>query len=201
MADLSKAVGRVVTGFSKPYVAKYEANADGTIKYSDARVLARGVSVSLETESSDSNIFYADNITAEEVSGEFTGGTVTLTVDGLLADAERMIMGVSNTSDDGWTTYDDTQNQPFVGIGYIVRYMSGNVVSYVPNILVKCKFAQITEEAQTQEEDIDWQTHELEATISRGDDTNHSWRKFGKEYATEAEAETALKAALASAEG
>ena len=50
------AVGRVCTGFSLPYIAKYAATG-GTITYSDVQKLARGVSVSIEPESSDSNNF------------------------------------------------------------------------------------------------------------------------------------------------
>lgn len=192
----SAAAGRVVTGFSKPYVAKYNVSSEGVISYTNGMVLARGVSVSLDTESSDSNIFYADNTMAEEISGEFTGGTCTLTVDGLLMSAEKMIMGLPEADETGWSTYDDRQTQVFVGIGYIVRYMSGNVVSYVPNILVKGKFDQIKEEAQTQGEEIDWQSKELSAELFRADDANHSWRKIGAEYETEALAEAALKTAL-----
>ena len=36
--------GRIITGFSKPYVAKY-AESSGTVTYSDGMVLARGVEV------------------------------------------------------------------------------------------------------------------------------------------------------------
>ena len=71
------AAGKVCTGFSKPYVAKYAA-AGGTVTYSDAQVLARGVEVSLEVESGDANNFYADNIAAETIAGAFTSGTLTL---------------------------------------------------------------------------------------------------------------------------
>ena len=80
------AAGRVCTGFSLPYVAKYAASG-GTITYSDGQKLARGVSVSIEPESSDDNNFYADNILAESAGTTFTGGDLNLTVDGLLAAA------------------------------------------------------------------------------------------------------------------
>lgn len=189
------AAGRVITGFSKPYVAKYTAT-DGAITYSSARVLARGVSVSVEPETSDSNTFYADNQAAETDAGTFTGGTATLTVDGLLADAETFIMGLPEAGTDGWSAYNDKQDIPYVGIGYIVRYMSDGKTTYVPTVLVKTKFQNKSDSANTQEDSIDWQTQELTANIFRGDDADHSWKYIGKDYDTEAEAEAALKTKL-----
>lgn len=53
--------GRVLTGFSKPYVAEYSASGN-TVTYKSGMILARGVSVSLSVEASDDNIFYADNV-------------------------------------------------------------------------------------------------------------------------------------------
>ena len=60
------AYGKVVTGFSKPYVANY-ANNEGVVSYSNPTRLARGVEVSIEPEVSDASNFYADNIVAETV--------------------------------------------------------------------------------------------------------------------------------------
>ena len=95
------ATGKVSTGFSKPYVAKY-VNNNGTVSYTDAQILARGVEVSLEVESGDPNNFYADNVVAETVAGTFANGTLTLTVDGLLQDAEAMILGLDEAGADGF---------------------------------------------------------------------------------------------------
>lgn len=187
--------GKVCTGFSKPWVAKYSANA-GTVSYSDAQILARGVDVNIEPESSDDNNFYADNQLAESASGIFTGGTVTLTVDGLLTAAERFIMGLPVAGSDDFIAYGDDQIVPYVGLGFIARYMSDNVTTFVPTVLAKVKFNEISTSAATQEDEIDWQTQELEAVILRGDDSNHTWKYIGKDYSTEEEAETALKAKL-----
>lgn len=188
------AAGKVTIGFSKPYVALYDTSAG---KYSDAQILARGVSVSAEIESSDENIFYADNQAAESDSGRFTGGTVTLTVDGLQTAAEKLIMGLPTAGADGWMAYDDDQAIPYVGIGFVVRYMSDGVESYTPFVFAKCKFNQIAIDASTMEDEIDWQTQELEATIMRGDDAKHTWKWVGASVPTEAEAVTALQAKLA----
>ena len=187
--------GKVATGFSHPYVAKYAANA-GAITFSDAMELARGVSVSVQPTTSDANKFFANNQEAESGPNRFTGGTATLTVDGLLVAAERFIMGLPAAGEDGWTTYGDSADTPFVAIGYIARFMCGGVESFTPTILVKTKFQQINSDYATQEEEIDWQTQELTADLFRGDDLNHSWKYLGGDFETEAAALTALRTKL-----
>ena len=188
------AAGKVCTGFSKPYVALYSA-AGGTVTYTSGQKLARGVNVTITPESGDDNKFYADNILAESANTTFTGGDLALTVDGLLATAEKLIMGLP-TASGGWMTYDDDQAVPYVGIGFIARYQSDGVVSYTPIVLAKCMFNQIPTSAATQEENVDFQTQDLSAKIFRGDDAKHSWKFVGDDEDTETAAEAALKTKL-----
>lgn len=188
------AAGRVTTGFSLPYVALYAASG-GSITYSSGTQLARGVDVTISPESSDDNNFYADNILAESDNGRFTGGTVTLTVDGLLTTTKKLIFGLPAETG-GWTAYGDEMSVPYVGIGFIARTQSDGVVSYVPTVLAKCKFNQPEDAAATQEDEIDWQTQSLSALVMRSDDANHNWKFEGQGYSTESAAETALKAKL-----
>lgn len=199
------AAGKVCTGFSKPYVAKY-TNAGNVVTYSGAMVLARGVSVSMSLNTSDDNIFYADNVSAETAAAVFSDGTATLTVDGLLAAAEKFILGLPATSKvtaDGnqveVSHYGDGMDIPYVGIGFIVRYQSGGVVTYAPVVLTKARFQQPGLDAATQEESIDWQTQELTATLMRDDTTNHDWKLVGADQETEAAAEAVLVALLGGA--
>lgn len=191
--------GRVITGFSHPYVAKYattEQTGNIVLAYSDGQILARGVSASLSVESSDDNNFYADNIIAETAAGGFGSGELTLTVDGLLDAASRLILGLPVADGDGWTHYGDSMDIPYVGVGFIVRYMSGGSTTYVPVVLHKCKFAVPNIDAATQEEDIDFQTQELTATVLRDDTANHEWRVVGTAVTTEALADNAIKTYL-----
>lgn len=185
--------GRVLTGFSLPYVALYTASS-GNVTYSSGQILARGVSVSLEVESaSDDNIFYADNVSAEVVAGQFTGGSATLTVDGLLQNAEKLLLGLPTVDSDGFTAYGDSQSIPYVGLGFICRYMSDGVTTYVPVILTKCRANQPNLEANTQEEEIEWQTQEIEFSVLRDDSSNHTWKLVGTAKTTEALAENDIK--------
>lgn len=184
--------GRVRTGFSKPYVALYSAT-ENTVTYSSGMILARGVEVNVEAETSDDNNFYADNIIAESASGVFTGGTVTLTVDGLKDAAAKLILGLPTAGTDGWFDYGDSMQIPYVGIGFVVRYMEDGVTSYVPVVLTKAMFSTPSEAATTQGEEIDWQTQELTAEIFRDDTANHTWKMVNAGQTTEAAAEALIK--------
>ena len=188
--------GRVITGFSKPYVAKYATTESGgaiIVSYSSGQILARGVSASLSVDVADDNNFYADNVIAETASGTFGSGELTLTVDGLLDTAEKLILGLPNADGDGWIAYGDSMDIPYVGVAFVLRYMSGGATSYVPIVFNKCKFKSPNISANTQEESIDWQTQELSATVLRDDSSNHNWRLLGTACTTEALAEAAIK--------
>lgn len=194
--------GQVITGFSKPYVAVYNAN-DGSPTYSNGMAMARGVSVSIDLETGDTEDFYADNVLAESAGGTFTGGTATFTVDGLKSAARKLMMGLPEattvTVDSASVEvqeFDDRQQIPYLGVGFVVRVMETYVTSYVPYVLPKVIFAEEGLEANTQEENIEFQTSELEATIMRDDSANHRWRRIGANQTTEAAAEAVIKALL-----
>ena len=192
--------GRVTTGFSKPYIALYNNQGGGVVGYTNCRKLARGVGVTLSPTSSDDNKFYADNVLAESAGGVFTGGEVTLTVDGLFIESYKMIRGIGAPRSDGWTVEGKNNNAPYIGVGYITRWMSDSVVGYTPTVLTKTKFSIPEESANTQGEDIDWQTEELTATLLRDDTVDEAWKMIGPDYGTEAEAEAALVKILGGSE-
>lgn len=186
----------VTTGFSKPYVAEY-SNTNGTNAYSDGILLARGVSVSVDLDTVDDNNFYADNILAESEKGNVTGGTLTLTVDGLDAAAKRLIQGLPAADGDGWTAYGNEANPPYVGVGFVRRTMNNGTTNYWAVVFPKCRFNFYNEEAETSEDQISWQTMELEATFMRDDTTNQNWKYVSDTaFTTEALAEAAIKTYL-----
>ena len=186
------AAGKVITGYSLPYVALYAAS-EGVVTYSSGQKLARGVSVEASPESSDSNNFYADNIIAESLAGAFTGGQVTFTVDGLLQASERLIQGLPAVDEDGLAHYNDDQQKPFCGTGFVVRYMSAGVTYYTPVIFPKGTFNQLDTSAETQGEEVDFQTQKLVFNIMKNDTAKHDWKLVGGELASEAAAEAIIK--------
>lgn len=187
--------GRVCTGFSKPYVAVYGAAA-GAVTYTNGMVLARGVNVSIDPDDSEDNEFHADNQLAESAGGTFTGGSITLTVDGLKDAAEKLVFGNDAAGTDGWTKWGGRTKPPYVGVGYITRYMEEGVESFVPTIIRKVKMNLPSSDAATQEEEIEFQTQELSGTIFRDDTTTADWKWTGAGQTTEAAAEAKIKTAL-----
>lgn len=194
--------GRVITGYSMPRVALYSAEGN-TVTYTNVQPLARGVDVSIEPETADSNDFYADNVLAETASGQFSGGTLTLNVDGLKDAARTLIMGLPEPTEVtvggekvNVFDYDNRQVIPYVGVGFVVRYMEDGVTSYMPVVLPKVQFAVEGLEAATQEDEIDWQTQELTASIMRDDTTEQKWRRVAAAQTTEAKAVAVIEALL-----
>ena len=192
--------GKVITGYSMPIVAKYTFSSN-TISYSNVMPLARGVEVSMEVETGDATNFYADNTIAEAVAGQFNGATATLTVDGLKDSARNLIAGITTTGTITVDTetvntvvYDDLQVIPYVGIGFVVRYMENGVTSYAPIILPKAQFSPEGLDEATQGESVEFQTTELQATVMRADDANHSWKVVAEDQDTEADAVAVINA-------
>lgn len=198
----------VTTGFSKPYVAKYNATGQ-TVTYSGGMPLGRGVSLSLEVETTDDNNFYADNVLAESESTNFTSGTANITVDGLENAAATLILGLGspqplqvNETPVQMQGYGKSMEAPYVGYGCVRRTQMQGKVQYWPYILPKVKFSIPGDEIETSEDQINWQTQELSAAVQRDDTAAANWKLISEDgMATEAEAEAAVKAFLNITEG
>lgn len=191
----------VTTGFSKPYVAKY-SNSQGTASYTKGMVLGRGVNVSAEIDTADDNNFYADNVINETESTQFTSGSLTVTVDGLGNDAATLILGLPATEEISvgepgakvnLQYYNKKMNAPYVGFGYIRRVMYMGVTSYIAVVHPKVKFSLPSDSAATQEDQIDWQTQELTATLMRDDTADANWKIESDPVSDEATAEAVIK--------
>lgn len=194
------AAGRVTTGFSKPYVAKYSANGS-TITYTGGQLLARGVNVNVTPTTNDSeNDFYTDNGLSESAPGGYTGATVALEVDGLKRQAERLIYGLPAPNANGLVAYGKGSILPYIGVGFVVRQQEDGVVYYKAMIYPKTRFNYAVTAAATQERDIEWQTQTLNAKIFEDDTADRNWQYDGdvfevgsEQYATEAAAEAAAE--------
>lgn len=194
--------GKVVTGYSYPFVALYSAT-QGVVTYTNGMPLARGVSVQDGVESGDSQDFYANNVLSESAAGKFRGGEITLTIDGLKKAARKMIMGLPETTpvtvgEQTYqvTEYDNRMNVPYVGVGMVIRYMEDGVTSYDAVVFNKGIFNVDPLNAATETEDIEFQTTDLTLKLLRDDTTNHGWRRLVEDIADENEAYTVVKALL-----
>jgi len=197
METTNFAVGAVTTGFSFPQIATYSA-ASGVVTYSEVMDLARGVSINPQiTVANSNNIFYANNAAAERGAPKFSSGNVGLTVDGLLIVAEKRIMGIPGSSkaivtvgEENFelTNYDDDQSIPYVGLSVVLKQQSKGKTFYRAFIYRKIQFAQFDIPANTEGENIDWQTTALTAAIFRDDTPKHPWKSISDPVATQLEA-------------
>lgn len=193
----------VTTGFSKPYVAKYE-NTSGTNTYTGGMLLGRGVSVESEVETADDNNFYCDNTIGETETTQFTTGSLTVTIDGLAIDAATLILGlptpesvtVETSTQVDIQHYNNKMAAPYVGFGYIRRVMYKGKTQYIAVMHPKVKFGLPSDSAATQEDQIDWQTQELSASMLRDDTEAQDWKLESEPVDTEASAEAVIKKLL-----
>lgn len=184
----------VTTGFSEPHISKY-SNAGTTVSYSGGMKLGRGVSMSIEVESADDNNFYADDIVAETETGTMTSARATVTVDGMEPEVAAFALGLPAATQEtigespvDVYDYDDRMNPPFLGLGVLKRVMLNGVQYWVPIVFTKVKMNIPSDEANTQEDQIDWQTQELEMTILRDDSANRRWKRVFERQTTKAAA-------------
>ena len=198
--------GRVITGFSHPVVALYNAPG-GPGSYTEGRIAARGVSMNLDVQTADNNDFYADNAVAESEAGIFADGTLTLGLDGMHPGVERFVLGLEeprevdvNGTKVRLSGTGTSANPPYVGVGMIVEYKSNGYNIYVPVYFTKGKFRQAGMGAQTRQGSINWQTQEMLVDLHRDDTDLHHWKEVGEDCATEAEAIAILHACLSVAE-
>ena len=187
-------------GLSKPYYATY-ANTTGTVSYSNGGVMGKATEANIEIETSDDNNLYGDNAIAE-TDRQFTGGTLTLSTTDLSQEVSKAILGLTEQALDEITgvtdesvmelIYDDTQNTPYLGVGFIVKKKVDGAIKWRGIVLTKVMFSIPADAATTQGESIEWQVPELSATIMRDDSATHMWKREAT-FTTEAQAEAYIK--------
>lgn len=187
-------------GLSKPYFAVYSA-AGSTVGYANGAVMGKATEANIEIDTTEDNNLYADNAIAE-TDRTFAGGTLTLSTDDLSQEVSKAILGLAEqaiTGIEGVTDtsvkellYDDQQQTPYLGVGFIIKKKVGGVYKWRGVILTKVMFSAPADAATTQGETIEWQTPELSATIMRDDSTNHMWKREAT-FTTEAQAEAYIK--------
>lgn len=192
-----------IIGVSKPYYAIYD-EGNGVPTYSEGGLMGKLTEIDIEIESTEDNNLYADNAIAES-ERLFSSGTLTLTPDDLSQDVSKAILGVKEQAVDGITgvtdkdakelVYDDDQNTPNLGVGFIIKKQVRGALKWRAVVLTKVMFAIPSDAATTQADTIEWQTPELSATIQRDDSTKHTWKREAT-FTTEPQAEAYIKSLL-----
>ncbi|MGJ1078920.1 hypothetical protein ACR77U_12840, partial [Enterococcus faecium] len=85
---------------------------------------------------------------------------------------------------------------PYVAVGYIIRYQEAGVEYFKPFVLRKAQFTTPNDSAETQGENITFQTKTLSANLFYDDSAKPCWKDSAERQTTEAEAEAVLKVML-----
>lgn len=117
-------------GLSKPYYAVY-SNTGTTVSYANGGVMGKATEANIEVETTEDNNLYADNSIAE-TDRSFAGGTLTLSTDDLSQEVSKAILGIKEEpiseitgvtdEDASELIYDDTQETPYLGTGFICPF-------------------------------------------------------------------------------
>ena len=192
-----------VIGLSKPYYGIYKATGNA-VSYENGAVMGKATEANIEINTTEDNNLYADNGIAE-TDRSFAGGTLNLSTDDLSQEVTKAILGLTETAITGIEgvtdtsvkelVYYDTQNTPYLGVGFIVKKKVGGTYKWRAVVLCKVMFSVPADAATTQGESIEWQVPELSSTIMRDDSETHMWKREAT-FTTEAQAEAYIKARL-----
>ncbi len=149
-------------GLSNLIFSNLTEATDGTPSYDGAKSLGKAVSASVSISNNSASL-YADNTLAESDTS-FQTGTITCGID---EDADATFAPLlGHTITDGTVVKNATDTAPWVGVGRIIKKMVSGVYYYKAEVLYKVKFAEPSQDDQTQGESIEFNTSEIEGTIA-----------------------------------
>lgn len=177
-------------GLNNFWYSKLTEAQDGTPTYDGAKSLGKAVSCSVSI-TNNSAMLYADDALAESDTS-FQNGTVTLGTDDDREATFAELLGHAIT-EDGEVTYNVTDSAPWVAVARILVKMVNNVRLYKAMILYKVKFAEPSEDENTQGETLEFSTPSIEGTIATL--ANGDW-KTSQTFSTKAEALAFIQSVL-----
>ena len=192
-----------IIGLSKPYYGIYSATGNA-VSYANGAVMGKATEANIDINTTEDNNLYADNAIAE-TDRSFAGGSLTLSTDDLSQEVTKAILGLTETAITGIEgvtdtsvkelVYDDTQNTPYLGVGFIIKKKVGGAYKWRGVVLCKVMFSVPADAATTQGESIEWQVPELSSTIMRDDSATRMWKREAT-FTSEAQAEAYIRARL-----
>lgn len=198
------------TGLSRPYVAKYKDNGNGTVTYSDGRRFSKAVETHVAPKGSSSNPLYGDNGIAEN-DNRFSDADLSIKTTTLPLEDAALIFGlkVKEVTLEGESAatgkrvrFGSGQEIPYIGYGVVVEGQEDNVGFYMALILFKVQMANPGDDYVTRGETISWQVPSLDGTVMRSDaldaedpSEDRPWRDWAT-FKTEAQAEAYIRQVL-----
>lgn len=171
-------------GVSKPIIAPW--TADDT--YAAGQIFQCGKLVETSvTPNFKEGSLYADNKLGEYVR-EFSDADVASTIDSLPVNTASTMFGhtVSGTGSNPTVTFKADDSSPYVGYGFVIDKIEGNVKKYKACILCKVKFTENAETFTTKGDSISFGTPQLAGKALAQD--NGKWKETSPDFSTAAEA-------------
>lgn len=170
------------------YYAKANLDGNGAVTgYNGVQTMGKAIAANFTPNEGTDNPLYANNGIAEKDSATGAGGTLTLTLDRLKADAiadlfgltkktEAVTVGTESVSGTGFDfTTEDAANT--VGVAFIRQKQEDNSRGYHEAVIFyAATFGLPAEDAQTLGEQIEWQTPEIEGSVTTNTGT-YPWCK------------------------
>ena len=151
---------------------------DGQVDgYSGSSTMGKAISATFTPQDSGENNLYANNAIAETDSAAAAGGTLSLTIDRLKADAiadlfgltkktESVTVGATTVSGTGFD-YTGSESAATVGVAFIRQKQEDNDRNYHEAIIFSAvTFKYPSDDAQTLGDSVEWQTPTIEGTIT-----------------------------------
>jgi hypothetical protein len=151
---------------------------DGQVDgYSGASTMGKAISATFTPQDSGENNLYANNAIAETDSAAAAGGTLSLTIDRLKADAIADLFGLTKKTESvtvGTTTvsgtgfdYTGNESAATVGVAFIRQKQEDNDRNFHEAIIFSAvTFSYPSDDAQTLGDSVEWQTPTIEGTIT-----------------------------------
>lgn len=154
---------------------------DGVLTgYTGANQMGKAISATFEPTETDDNPLYANNGIAERDASASSGGTLSLTLDRLSEDAYADLFGLTKTTvnvpltpggqagvtGSGFDYAGDELSAP-VGVAFIRWAQEDNNREHHQAVIFSyVTFTAPSDEYQTKGESVEWQTPEIEGTVS-----------------------------------
>ncbi len=143
--------------------AKLTEASDGTPFYDGAKKPAKAISCNVSI-SNNSATLYADDYLSESDTS-FQSGSVTIGIDDEDTETMANLLG-HDVDESGRMVRNVNDVAPYVALGRVIVKMVNGVYKYKVEFLYKVKFSEPSQEDNTKGESLEFNTSELEGTVS-----------------------------------
>lgn len=133
--------------------------------YGTGVVVGRAIRADITWDRND-NPLNADDVEVDN-DNSLTGGSITFTMDSILADAQKIMLGdyIASAEGEAEEWEDNAEASPYGGFGTVRVKRENNEYTYEAMWLHKTQFGQTSESMETKGRTINWQTPTINGRI------------------------------------